>query len=101
MNAGMSQGQPQQDRETNQQFQKTKMCKFELVGICSKGANCQFAHSANELRQPPDLSCTKLCKTLILTGRCDKPGCTFAHNKDELRATDDFQKTKLCKFWQD
>merc|ERR1719399_2550998 len=44
-------------------FAKMHMCKFELLGICSKGAQCTFAHTQDELRPPPDFSRTKLCKT--------------------------------------
>jgi hypothetical protein len=66
-------------------FQKTKMCKFHILGACSKGSGCKFAHQKEELCAPPDLSCTKLCKTLISTGSCNDPECSYAHNRDELR----------------
>jgi len=82
------------------QFSKTKMCKFNLVGMCMKGSQCPFAHQKGELRALPDLTCTKLCKTLIQTGTCDDAKCTYAHSKDELRATSTFHKTKLCRFSQ-
>lgn len=79
-------------------FSKTKMCKFELLGMCTKGTSCPFAHGTTELRGLPDLRCTKLCKTLIQTGVCNKKFCSFAHNKDELRSTGASHKTKLCRF---
>lgn len=82
------------------QFSKTKMCKFNLIGMCAKGEQCQFAHAAPELRSLPDLSCTKLCPTLIQTGSCDRKGCNYAHAKDELRMTSTFHKTKMCRFSQ-
>jgi hypothetical protein len=68
-------------------FVKTKMCKFNLLGVCSKGPTCVFAHSSNELNPTPDLFRTKLCKTLINTGCCNDPDCKYAHNRDELRST--------------
>eukprot|EP00931_Biecheleriopsis_adriatica_P054636 TRINITY_DN3216_c0_g1_i1.p1 TRINITY_DN3216_c0_g1~~TRINITY_DN3216_c0_g1_i1.p1 ORF type:complete len:659 (+),score=145.82 TRINITY_DN3216_c0_g1_i1:51-2027(+) len=82
------------------QFSKTKMCKFNLTGMCTKGEQCPFAHTNDQLRTLPDLTCTKLCKTLIQTGVCNDPACTYAHSKDELRATSTFHKTKLCRFSQ-
>ncbi|CAE8615436.1 unnamed protein product, partial [Polarella glacialis] len=66
-------------------FSKTKMCKFFLLGACSKGVGCKFAHNKEDLSLLPDLSCTKLCKTLVSTGACDDPICKYAHNRDELR----------------
>merc|ERR1719421_2477221 len=61
-------GKDEQPRERPSLFQKTKMCKFHLVGICTKGSACVFAHNREELNALPDLSRTKLCKTLINTG---------------------------------
>merc|ERR1719217_1041766 len=78
---------------------KTKMCKYMIQGMCTKGGECKFAHTMVELQQVPDLSCTKLCKTFMKMGRCDMVGCSYAHSKDDLRATDEFHKTKLCRFW--
>jgi len=75
---------PQQGR--NGQFSKTKLCRFELLGMCAKGTQCPFAHGGLEMKPLPDLRCTKLCKELISTGQCNLPGCTFAHNREELRA---------------
>jgi hypothetical protein len=64
---------------------KTKMCKYHILGMCKEGADCQFAHSKEEMNPLPDLYRTRLCKTLINTGRCDNPTCNYAHNKMELR----------------
>jgi len=80
------------------QFRKTKMCKFEVIGMCAKGHMCPFAHAPVELHELPDLARTKLCKTLIHTGRCDDPKCSYAHNKEQLRPTTTFHKTKMCRF---
>jgi len=82
-----------------QQFNKTKLCKFFIMGICAKNEQCQFAHDKREMRPLPKLACTKLCKTLIEKGVCRQANCTYAHCKDELRATSAFLKTKLCKFY--
>eukprot|EP00933_Yihiella_yeosuensis_P002157 TRINITY_DN10357_c5_g1_i1.p1 TRINITY_DN10357_c5_g1~~TRINITY_DN10357_c5_g1_i1.p1 ORF type:complete len:649 (-),score=174.45 TRINITY_DN10357_c5_g1_i1:322-2268(-) len=82
------------------QFSKTKMCKFNLIGMCMKGDRCPFAHDKVELKALPDLTCTKLCKTLIQTGSCNAVNCSYAHTKYELRATSTFHKTKLCRFSQ-
>lgn len=97
MNPAQDESEP---RSRTWQFSKTKMCKFNLVGMCMKGSQCPFAHQKGELRALPDLTCTKLCKTLIQTGTCDDAKCTYAHSKDELRATSTFHKTKLCRFSQ-
>ncbi|CAE8629160.1 unnamed protein product [Polarella glacialis] len=75
---------PQQGR--NGQFSKTKLCRFELLGMCAKGTQCPFAHGGLEMKPLPDLRCTKLCKELIATGQCALPGCTYAHSREELRA---------------
>lgn len=66
-------------------FGKTKLCKFFILGCCTKGKDCCFAHDQSEMNPTPDLSRTKICKTLINTGACNDPDCTYAHNKDELR----------------
>jgi len=79
-------------------FQKTRLCKFNILGVCTKGEQCVFAHGAEELRPLPDLTCTKLCKTLIDTGICADPQCSYAHNKEQLRTTSVFHRTKFCKF---
>jgi len=63
------------------------MCKFHILGCCSRGNDCNFAHDPGDMNPLPDLTRTKLCKTLINTGSCDDPECKYAHNKDELRGT--------------
>lgn len=82
------------------QFSKTKLCKFHVIGKCTKGEQCTFAHENLDLRKLPDLRCTKLCKTLIQTGHCTNRFCMYAHSKEELRSTGAFHKTKLCRFMQ-
>lgn len=72
------------------------MCKFNILGVCAKGPQCPFAHSAAELCPLPDLRCTKVCKVLIATGVCNVEGCTYAHRKEELRYTVD-SETKYSR----
>jgi hypothetical protein len=78
-------------------FSNTKMCRFFILGKCAKGPQCPFAHDKIELRNMPDLRCTKLCKELLENGECNDKSCTYAHNKEELRSTGAFQRTKLCR----
>lgn len=85
---------PQSENPSGDIFMKTKMCKFYLLGVCSKGKSCFFAHTQNELNPMPDLFRTKICRDLINTGRCDEPDCKYAHNKDELRNTSFFCRGK-------
>jgi len=82
------------------QFTKTKMCKFHILGKCTKGPACPFAHDRAELRSQPDLRCTKICKTLILTGSCTNTSCSYAHGPEELRVSGAVHKTKFCRFMQ-
>jgi len=101
---GLGQQSPEYNFSTTngqraQQFSKTKLCKFELLGICAKGRACPFAHGGAEMKPLPDLRCTKLCVSLLQTGQCDTPDCTFAHSREELRTTGTFRKTKLCRFF--
>jgi len=97
MNAKESSG-TDKDASRTWHFSKTKMCKFHIIGACSKGPACPFAHSKAEMRPLPDLTCTKLCKALIETGVCNDKNCSYAHNKVELRTTSTYHKTKLCRF---
>jgi hypothetical protein len=66
-------------------FGKTKLCKFFILGCCTKGKDCCFAHDQSEMKAIPDLQRTKICKTLINTGACNDPDCKYAHNKEEIR----------------
>lgn len=76
-------------QQRNSQFSKTKMCRFELLGMCAKGPQCPFAHGSGELRPLPDLRCTKLCKELLQSGECSTKNCSYAHSKEELRGMTD------------
>ncbi|CAE7776715.1 unnamed protein product, partial [Symbiodinium microadriaticum] len=68
------------------QFSKTKLCRFQLLGICAKGLQCPFAHGEDELKPLPDLRCTKLCRQLLTEGQCTTPNCGYAHRREELRS---------------
>mmetsp|Transcript_33367 Transcript_33367/g.76149 ORF Transcript_33367/g.76149 Transcript_33367/m.76149 type:complete len:538 (-) Transcript_33367:162-1775(-) len=78
---------PPERAERTALFGRTKMCKFHILGCCSRGNDCNFAHDCQEMNPLPDLTRTKLCKTLINTGSCEDPDCKYAHNKDELRGS--------------
>lgn len=66
-------------------FHKTRMCRFHILGKCTRGAACLFAHSTDALQKQPDFSCTRLCPHLIQAGFCDSAQCKFAHSREELR----------------
>mmetsp|Transcript_57834 Transcript_57834/g.102744 ORF Transcript_57834/g.102744 Transcript_57834/m.102744 type:complete len:505 (-) Transcript_57834:104-1618(-) len=76
-------------------FMKTKMCKFFLLGACTRGTACQFAHDNLEMQPLPDLFRTKICKSLVATGNCNDPDCRYAHSKDELRTAPEPSEAKL------
>eukprot|EP00929_Paragymnodinium_shiwhaense_P028915 TRINITY_DN16687_c0_g1_i1.p1 TRINITY_DN16687_c0_g1~~TRINITY_DN16687_c0_g1_i1.p1 ORF type:complete len:497 (+),score=120.58 TRINITY_DN16687_c0_g1_i1:239-1729(+) len=69
-----------------QAFVRTKLCKFDKAGICTRGAECSFAHGSLELQTVPDFSFTRLCRDFLKAGAC-KAGadCKFAHGLEELR----------------
>jgi len=76
----------QMSTPTSNIFHRTIMCKFHLMGSCTRGRACTFAHGSRDLRQKPDLFCTQLCKDYMRTGRCaNKDECRFAHGHAELR----------------
>lgn len=62
------------------------MCKFHIVGMCSRGESCAFAHSREELVQQPDFYCTRICPALLRTGVCRAGDhCRHAHTQSQLR----------------
>jgi len=77
-------------------FFKTKICPHLIAGSCAKGVNCNYAHSQQEIRLPPNLKKTKLCQ-LFKMGKCQLGlSCSFAHGESELRSTTEFFKTAIC-----
>jgi len=79
------------------QLNKTKMCIQFSRGSCTE-AQCRFAHSAEELRQPPDLAKTAICRAFA-RGACHEADCKFAHGEEELRVSPSVYKTQLCNFF--
>mmetsp|Transcript_53416 Transcript_53416/g.95854 ORF Transcript_53416/g.95854 Transcript_53416/m.95854 type:complete len:255 (+) Transcript_53416:70-834(+) len=72
-------------QERAQHFKRTKLCKFNLVGACTRGASCNFAHSSEDMTEQPDYSKTRLCADFKL-GKClYDSNCKFAHGERELR----------------
>lgn len=89
-----------QDNAVTARLMKTKMCYFFERGKCSS-QNCRYAHSAEELRNQPNLQKTKLCKVWALHGYCaNSENCVFAHGEEELRVTDGIYKTQMCHFFE-
>lgn len=65
---------------------RTRICKFNLTGSCTRGSACSFAHSAVDLQDEPDLWKTKMCTSFSHSGRCKRGNtCKFAHGLHELR----------------
>lgn len=60
---------------------KTKMCSFFMLGQCTRGDVCRYAHNAEELQRVPDVFRTKFCPTLAESGSCNDERCRFAHSK--------------------
>lgn len=67
-------------------FDKTKLCAFYAKGLCTRGQNCVFAHTMDQLQPQPNLYRTKLCSNYMRHGGCDAgDNCNFAHSQEELR----------------
>eukprot|EP00418_Pyrodinium_bahamense_P021995 CAMPEP_0179132166 /NCGR_PEP_ID=MMETSP0796-20121207/62807_1 /TAXON_ID=73915 /ORGANISM="Pyrodinium bahamense, Strain pbaha01" /LENGTH=290 /DNA_ID=CAMNT_0020831103 /DNA_START=125 /DNA_END=998 /DNA_ORIENTATION=+ len=84
----------------SKQMQKTKLCDFHKEGRCKYGSACAFAHSAEELKEMPDLRKTRICRAFS-RGDCSDANCKFAHGAQELRTTDLCYKTAAengCRF---
>jgi len=80
------------------QFRKTVVCRFFLNNACKRGTSCNFAHTASELREMPDLWKTALCKQWK-QGLCpfSTEHCSFAHGKQELRMSPAFEQHSTAK----
>ncbi|CAJ1339722.1 unnamed protein product [Effrenium voratum] len=76
---------------------RTRLCKFFLMGSCTRGAGCNFAHGARQLRTQPDFSKTRLCAEFMESGTCPSKDCKFAHGRHELRPGELKRKPKAEK----
>ncbi|CAK0856824.1 unnamed protein product [Prorocentrum cordatum] len=52
---------------------KTEFCRFYRQGACKRGAACDFAHEAQDVRSKPDLQRTKSCPAQVNGQRCENP----------------------------
>mmetsp|Transcript_5358 Transcript_5358/g.12590 ORF Transcript_5358/g.12590 Transcript_5358/m.12590 type:complete len:169 (+) Transcript_5358:102-608(+) len=65
-------------------YKQTRLCSFNLVGACKRGAACNFAHTEQDLKEMPDFSKTRICKN-FMAGKCELgSACSFAHGQQEL-----------------
>lgn len=65
---------------------RTSLCKFYFAGKCSRGEDCTFAHSKEQLLPLVDLRKGSLCFDFEFRGCCDNgDSCKFAHGKSDLR----------------
>ncbi|CAK0851625.1 unnamed protein product [Prorocentrum cordatum] len=92
---GGKDGGPATKTALSKQMTKTKMCDFHAQGKCTRGAQCSFAHSQEELQAMPDLRKTRICRAFT-QGKCNDANCKFAHGTEELRETGLCYKTQLC-----
>jgi len=71
------------------QRRKTKLCCFFASGLCLKGDACNFAHGANDLEAPPNLTKTSLCRRWLRSVcSLSRAECPYAHGLGELRSTE-------------
>lgn len=86
------------NRKPSKWLRKTKMCNYHVQGACTFGADCLFAHSADELHNIPNLHKTQMCPDFA-NGSCNNVNCNFAHGEEELKPFPAL-KQKLCKWHQ-
>ncbi len=97
----------QQQKQQQHPLYKTQRCKnIDNGATCPRGADCNFAHTPEELRSPPSLGGTAangnangnnimkrkanaktvLCQNFQAMGDCQYGNsCTFAHGEGELQ----------------
>lgn len=79
-------------------FNKTRLCRHNMMGACEFGDSCTFAHHESELTQRLNLEKTKICTSLTQHVPCKFGAqCNFAHNVDELRFTRPNYKIDPCE----
>mmetsp|Transcript_91653 Transcript_91653/g.163117 ORF Transcript_91653/g.163117 Transcript_91653/m.163117 type:complete len:309 (-) Transcript_91653:58-984(-) len=72
------------NKEKQEVYKRTQLCKFNAVGLCTRGEACSFAHSLSGLVEQPDFYKTRPCKAFMKTGSCVAgDSCTYAHGKAE------------------
>mmetsp|Transcript_16255 Transcript_16255/g.35565 ORF Transcript_16255/g.35565 Transcript_16255/m.35565 type:complete len:316 (-) Transcript_16255:234-1181(-) len=75
---------PETAQQLDARFYKTKLCSFHLVGRCTRGPRCTFAHEQQSLVTLPDLRYTRHCRPFFMNGFCKKgQACTFLHVREE------------------
>ena len=60
----------EKDMKRLQVHKQTRLCRFFVVGACTRGEACTFAHGQDKLRQQPDFSKTRLCADFMERGSC-------------------------------
>lgn len=90
---------PNTDRKQRSKWmRKTRMCNYYLQGTCTFGAECFFAHTADELQDRPDLQKTQLCPDFE-NGSCTRANCNYAHCLEELKPFPTL-KQKICMWYR-
>jgi hypothetical protein len=84
-------------RDPTKWLRKTRLCVYNIQGVCHLGSKCTFAHSVGEVQDAPSLYKTQLCAAYA-EGNCENEYCTFAHGEEELRLSPNY-KNKLCKWF--
>ena len=60
----------EKDMKRLQVHKQTRLCRFFVVGACTRGEACAFAHGKEKLKQQPDFSKTRLCADFVELGSC-------------------------------
>eukprot|EP00927_Polykrikos_kofoidii_P060068 TRINITY_DN55138_c0_g1_i1.p1 TRINITY_DN55138_c0_g1~~TRINITY_DN55138_c0_g1_i1.p1 ORF type:complete len:261 (-),score=32.70 TRINITY_DN55138_c0_g1_i1:58-840(-) len=74
-------------REVDANFVKTRMCRFNGLGICTRGDLCTFAHHRSEVRSK-NVRKTKFCSSVIRGEQCKNPACKNRHDSEDLYIRD-------------
>lgn len=79
-------------------FENTVLCAFYAKGLCTRGAECTFAHDLSQVRAKPDLTRTSLCRQFIKKGFCKNGDeCKYAHGKSQLRGKEPSRTSRSDK----
>jgi len=66
-------------------FFKTKMCKFQKTGSCTRGESCRFAHHAESQHTRPDFALMGMCLSPEGPRESDRAKRTSAWREDQSR----------------